>query len=272
MRGRLRVVFVVAVVALVLSGVSQAYGSEISVAGWWDNGYTFNSQFTGDYDGTYGQFDAAWQWVPNYYWHNGKMLDEMVAELAGWANGNSFGWFDMNYDSTDPAGYHEVFAGADTPGTTAPHSKSDIPKEALFDFYMKTATNGNIWHTANALKTFADSYNYHAWVFQSTNPTWIGLKGKDYDKAYMIAWEDVPYPGGGFPWDPTYNDPTGNNWGGKPAWHQAGEPDNNDQIVFLWAPSTVGGGPDPYPEPGSLGLLSLALCSAIAVGRKRRLI
>jgi len=257
------------VAVLVLSAMSQVYASEISLAGWWDDGYTFNSQFTGGYGGSLGSFDTCWKWTSNYYWHNGKMLDKLSAELAGWANGNSFGWFDMNYDNTDAAGYHEVFAGSDTPGTEASHIKSDIPKEVLFDFYMK-ANSGDTWHTANALKTYPDAYNYHAWVFEWQGPsTWVSDKGSDYDKAYLIAWEDVHYPDGGFSWDPTSNDPTGNHWAGNTAWHQAGEPDNNDMMVFLWAPKTIGGGPDPYPEPGSMALLSLALCSAIAVGRKR---
>jgi len=277
MVGRLRMLGVVLMVVLVLVAVSHAYASEYSVATWWDHVQTdLNGHPTGGYGdgsgslGTYGTFDNAWQYTAGELWHDGNTYHELAVELAGYRNQNAFGWFDVSQDYTDypvyhsgpnsftypGSGYHQIFSGPNSPLLTA---TAAIPAGTLFDFWMATPDN-NTFHSANVLKSTTDAYSHHAWVFESLNSTWKNLyASQGYTKAYMICWEDLPW---GATWDPSTTNPKG--------WHTNGEPDNNDMVVFFWTKEHVQH--HEYPEPGSMALLSMALCGAIGVARKRRLI
>lgn len=256
---------VVLALVVVLAAASQAYASEISVGDWWDTTYS----------GTYGAFENAWAWVPYDIWSDGTSLHTMQVEMAGYASVNTYGWFDLSTDPTDynPGGvgngYHEIMAGSDAAGTT---KTVNIPLGAVFDFYLRSG-DGDTWHSFEPLESNSDTYNDHQWLFVSTNAAWTALHGSiNNPVSYLQAWEDKPSAA---TYDPTEKHwvKQGTNWvydenqTGVALWYTNGEPDNNDMVLTFWTDKDLGG--HPYPEPGSLGLLAMALCSAVVAGRKR---
>jgi len=259
-------VWVVLVTLMVLAVASQAHAVELSVGSWWD----------ANYGGGYGTFETAWAYTGFNVWSTlgttGSQVDSLMVELAAWSNTNTEGWFDLAADPSifPGSGYHEIFSGPEGAGTT--HSIV-IPAFTTFDFYLSSPDG--IWHTDKALDPAPDIYSHHAWVFQSTNATWKGSQGSSYDTAYLIAWEDQ-FQGHDEP------DPSLKHWvqdingkwyydsgqTGVAAWYTDGNtPDNNDMVVAFWTADTNIG--RPVPEPGSLSLLAMALCGAVAAGRKR---
>jgi len=212
--------------------------------------------------------------APRDIWSDGTSVHTLQVELAGYAGVNTYGWFDLSTDPTDynPGGigngYHEIMAGADGAGTT---KTVTIPMGALFDFYLHSG-NGDTWHSFEPNESNPDAYNDHQWLFVSTNAAWTALHGSDYDVSYLQAWCDLPS-------DDTF-DPTAKHWvkqggewvydanqAGVAMWYTNGEPDNNDMVLTFWTDEDLGR--EPVPEPGSLGLLAMALCGAVAAGRKR---
>jgi len=262
------VVFV-ALVVLALAAASHAYAAEQSVGEWWDT----------TYGGAYGTFENVWTWESADFLSVTRPdeLFKLQVELAGFANTNTFGWFDVSKDPTDynPTvlgnGYHEIFDGPASAGAT---NTVNLPQGPLIDFYLHTQEN-NTWHGFQPFDSNPDTYMDHMWLFSTTNANWIASQPGGYATAFLMAWEDA-----------THNfiiDPTEKHWvlqggvwvydanqAGVAKWYAGGgsvnEPDNNDMIVTLWG---EGQGQQAVPEPGSLGLVAMALCGAIAAGRKR---
>ena len=247
--------YVVVVALFVLMVAPQAGASEISLADWWDGGHSTT-------------FDNVWSWVDYDIWHDGDTYQQMAVEMAGYSSTNSFGWFDLSYAGSSYAlnsnGYTEIFAGGVSGGGTP--VTVTIPSSTLFDWYMNSpdaGDSGMTWHSNEYMESDPDPYFHHAWVFQSTDSAWIDQHDDpetdtDYSQAYMIAWEDLPQYATWYP--PDYGD--------SGAWHTNGEPDNNDMVVMFWTQESMTG--NPVPEPGSLVLLSMALCGVVGIHRKRR--
>jgi len=260
MFGRQLGVYVVLAFLLMLVVATQAH-AEMSVADWWDTTYS----------GTYGSFDTAWAWDGSTIFSTANEYHTLQAEISAFAPDNSFGWFGIAGDPTYPsAGYHEIFAGSNSPYDSASVA---IPPAAVFDFYLHTP-EGNTWHSLEALDPNKDDYDYHSWVFKSTNASWNALH-PGYGDGYLIAFEDLNIDTN---YDPTLahwvQDVNGDwvydaNQAGVTKWHTNSEPDNNDMIVSFWIQNGPIPPPNTVPEPGSLSLLAMALCGAVAAGRKR---
>jgi len=260
------VVFV-ALVVLALAAASHAYAAEMSVGEWWDT----------TYGGTYGTFENVWTWESADFLSVTRPdeLFKLQVELAGFANTNTFGWFDI---ATDPLnyngagnGYHEIFSGPDGAGVT---KTVVLPQGPLLDFYLHTEEN-KTWHGFQPFDSVPDGYMDHMWLFSTTNADWLASQPDGYESGFLMAWEDQSHE--------FAIDPTAKHWvlenglwvydasqAGVAKWYAGGgsanEPDNQDMIVTLWG---EGQGRQDVPEPGSLGLVAMALCGAIAAGRKR---
>jgi PKD repeat protein len=90
----------------------------------------------------------------------------ILAELANYAPNNTFGWYSV------ATGFHELFSGADTIGSTAEFTSTDS-----FGLYLGSPEG--TFHTENRLNP--DDEFDHAWVFQDTKT----------EDSYIIAWEDL---------------------------------------------------------------------------------
>jgi len=274
--------YVVFVFVLALAAAaSQAYGSEMSLKDWWEQptSYVVDGYAASGYGLTYGSFDSCWQWLPLDVWTDGTSVHTLQIEMAAMSNNNATGWFDLSTDATDynPGalgnGYHEIFAGTDSAPTT---KTITIPQYSFFDFYMHTG-EGKTWHSYQPNDSNPDTYMDHQWLFVSTNAAWTALHDSETPGndpvAYLQAWEDQSH---NFTIDPTEKHwvKQGSQWvydpnsqDGHPLWWTNGEPDNNDMVLTFWTDKNLG--QKPLPEPGSLGLLAMALCGGIAAGRKR---
>jgi hypothetical protein len=117
---------------------------------------------------------ASGGYVTNFYFTSMSTSNAalMLASIAGFANGNSFGW----YDVTNPSVLHPILAG---PASSNPNSVSFAPS-ASYGFWMRAA-NGNIFYTQSSLDSPGYVGHQMFALFTTsttgTNPTyWLGIE------------------------------------------------------------------------------------------------
>lgn len=110
--------------------------------------------------------------VSQQTWTGYGVQTDLLAEYAGYAPRNAFGW----YETADPNNAAVIFAGAIAPGGSA-YTPFGGPK--TFGFYLDP--NGN-----SANRMYSGVSPYQAIVY----------KVLDFDNEYIVGFEDLKLPGG----------------------------------------------------------------------------
>jgi hypothetical protein len=100
----------------------------------------------------------------------------MLASIAGFAPGNSFGWYDTTLPITNSSNLHVIVKGVANPAAPAVF----FTPSASYGYFLQAA-NGNIYFTQSALSTTGYKGHQNFAVFttstSSTNPTYfIGVE------------------------------------------------------------------------------------------------
>lgn len=193
------------------------------------------------------------QFSPDHTWAitgSGGSISTLIIELAGFANGNSFGVYDL----ANPANSVQLFSGLQGQGDQAALAiladgsvRVNLVDTGVdfasnkFGFYLNVADTGNRWHSNTALN---DDGMDHMAAYQGTNtdtiqvppppfPTPFGA-GLWTNNEYILAWEDL---------------------------HASiADRDYTDFVVIVESVK-------PIPEPGILALLGLGLLGMVG-GRR----
>mgnify|MGYP006298435505 CR=1 FL=1 len=119
-----------------------------------------------------GFSDITLKRVSQQTWAGHGVQTNLLAEYAGYAPRNAFGW----YDTADPSITAQIFAGSNIPGDSTYTAFSD-PR--TFGFYLDP--NGDA-----ANRMFSGIEPYQAVVY----------KVLEFDNEYIIGFEDLRLPGG----------------------------------------------------------------------------
>jgi hypothetical protein len=119
-----------------------------------------------------GFSDITLKRVSQYTWVGYGVQTNLLAEFAGYAPRNAFGW----YDTTDPSITAQIFAGSNGSGDST-YTTFSGPK--TFGFYLDP--NGDA-----ASRMFSGIEPYQAVVY----------KVLEFDNEYIIGFEDLRLPGG----------------------------------------------------------------------------
>ncbi len=120
--------------------------------------------------------NSLWQ-APGYY-------SELIAEVAGFASSNSFGWYERGYaedvgdDSKETITWGKLFSGEDTVGATANFSN---PNE--IGFWLNPNGKEGLYYFTNT--SLIDEY-LQAVIF------YLG-DYEEYGNGYLICFEDLDY-------------------------------------------------------------------------------
>lgn len=175
---------------------------------------------------------------------------EIKFEYAGWANLNTFGWYDPGTGTK-----HQIMSGPDN-YLSGTKTITFVPPMAPGDsigFYL-TRGDGRTEYSQDALNASL-SLTEQRWVKVFNDP-------RGPSNGWILAWEDSSRPSpDAFVPNPA-NDPL--TWhAGAPA--GSNEPDYNDMIVsFKWRPATG------TPELSTVLLLGLSLVAVPVMFRRRR--
>lgn len=137
---------------------------------------------------------ASGAFDPNFYFQNDTAgsTAALMLEIAGYASGNKFGWFETNLTGTSLGTTHQLFSGPDGAGTTT----TFIPT-TFYGFYL-TTPEGLTFYTLSSLGN--DSGNQHFAVFQAGQSYWLGMEDlklatgdRDYNDM-VVRVTPVPEP------------------------------------------------------------------------------
>jgi len=132
---------------------------------------------------------------PNFYFQKDTpgSTAALMLEIAGYANSNTFGWFETNPDGTFLGTTHQVFSGLDGPGTISPPFTPTL----YYGFYL-TTPEGFTFYTVSSLGD--DSGKQHFAFFQQGQSYWLGMEDlklgsgdKDYQDM-VVRVTPVPEP------------------------------------------------------------------------------
>ena len=188
------------------------------------------------------------QFSPDQTWAitgSGGSISTLIIELAGFANGNSFGVYDL----ANPANSVQIFSGAQGAGAQGSlailadgsvvvnfvDSGIDFASGNAFGFYLNVSDTGNRWHSNTALNI--DGLDHMA-AYQGNDCDLIQIPpfsaGVWTSSEYVLAWEDLHA--------------------------SVSDLDYTDFVVIVESVK-------PIPEPGILALLGLGLLGMVG-GRR----
>ncbi len=188
------------------------------------------------------------QFSPDQMWGitgSGGSISTLIIELADFANGNSFGV----YDVANPANFVTIFTGAQGAGAQAALSiladgsvhvnfvdtGVDFASGNQFGFFLNVADTGNRWYSENALNV--DGMDHLA-AYQGNDSDVVQIPpfsaGVWTSNEYILAWEDLHA--------------------------DVSDKDYTDFVVMVESVR-------PMPEPGILALMGLGLLGFVG-GRR----
>lgn len=135
--------------------------------------------------------NAAGGFDPSFYFGKDSAYSNaaLKLEVAGYKNGNSFGWYEWGGDS---GGYilHEVFSGSDSASAA-----KDFTPTSQYGFYMKNEP-GQVFLTGGS----GDNFQHFAVFLQPSNTFWIGVEDlwgggdRDYNDMVIKVTAVAPVP------------------------------------------------------------------------------
>ena len=125
--------------------------------------------------------DAGGGYDPNFFFVRDSSLSNaaLMIEIAGFASGNIFGWFETNVDGTKVIGQGQpIFYGANDQGDTAQFAPTPY-----YGFYL-TTPEGNTFYTLSA--AFGnDQGKQHFAVFSGPGESyWLGMEDLKFGNCY----------------------------------------------------------------------------------------
>ena len=109
-------------------------------------------------------------------------------EIAGYANSNAFGWYDIGTGAK-----HQLFSGPDSYGETA-----TITVNSNFGFYLDVTTTRNTYYTESSLNSSAPDLQHFALFSEADGGFWVAsedlsLGDADYNDL-VVHVTSVPEP------------------------------------------------------------------------------
>jgi hypothetical protein len=169
---------------------------------YWDNssgdgsrknvGYLLDNKFS-DYPAFWGNSSGGFDTDIYFKKTSAYSGAALTVEIAGYANYNSFGWYEW-----DSSGYtlHQIFAGSDSAASAGTFAPS-----AEYGFYLLNKTGHLFMSQAGAWGSTDPSFQHFAVFQQDPGVYWLGIEDlpgggdKDYnDMVVQVAAAPVPEP------------------------------------------------------------------------------
>jgi hypothetical protein len=151
-------------------------GSQKNVGYWLTNTGAFSGSTTGPGSMPWwGMGNSSGSADPNFYFHANASSSSasLKVEIAGYANINMFGWYDISHPST----LHVLFPGPASPGGSA----VTFTPSANYGFFLQVGNGGPVFFTQSSRNPSGDTTHQHFVVFTATpnlaDPVyWIGIE------------------------------------------------------------------------------------------------
>src|SRR5690606_39902099 len=155
--------------------------------------YLFGNGYLSDTAYFWGNADGSADSDVSFEVGGGSITATIVVEIAGLADSNILGWFEL--PAATPPVLHPLFAGADGSGATTTFTPTNP-----FGFYL--TSDGNTYYTVASLNTTDQGVQHFAFLTQSIGSGSLFIGAEDLpmsrsDKDYndMVIRVSVPEPG-----------------------------------------------------------------------------